>query len=44
MKEAERATSIQETVHSDSIVARSLPVADFFNTIDPSRTLGLISI
>ena len=38
MKEAERATSIQETVHSDSIVARYLPVADFFNSIDPKRT------
>ena len=34
-KEAERATSIQENAHSDSIVAHSLPAADFFNSIDP---------
>ena len=26
------------TVHLDSIVARPLPVTDFFNSVDPKRT------
>jgi len=33
-----RATLIQKTRHLDSIIARSLLVADFIDSIDPKRT------
>ena len=34
-----RATLIQGTRHLDSIVTRAMLVAEFFNSIDPKRTL-----
>jgi hypothetical protein len=38
------ATSIQTTISPDSIVARSVFVAEFFNSIDPNRTSSIMRL